>query len=239
MRSVFVGLAGSGKTSLAQFFANRDGMKIISTDKRFAEYCQDVNHPVVKAHMHAFTLEHSEIFDTALLSSTAKMIEAYGDKSFRDFEERAIAYMFEQGEMDNAIPDLGGAAFVRPGTREMLLKNGFVPVYIDAPREFIAANLLKDYETSKQTGQTMRGNYFACGQKAEEQNRSVPDALSAFSEEHRAARKEFYELAPVHVQVALDDSIEAVAKKVEQALESYGQKFSYSQSSNFNRPTLG
>lgn len=220
-----VGLAGSGKSSVTTYLAKEYDLTIVSTDKEFADICADLSHPVTQSYLHSFEKRFHYNYDVKILTSTAEMINCYGEKTFRDFEESAIIWMFQSGKMRNALPDLGGAAFMRSGTRQALQQAGITSVFIEASSDFIADNLFKDYMDCKKTGHIKRGNYFDCGQKAEQNNECVRTALKQFSENHRAARWSHYNQADTTVQVEQQDTIEQVAQKVECSVTQFNEKF--------------
>jgi shikimate kinase len=216
-----VGLAGTGKSSISSHIAREEGLTVISTDAYFAEVRADLKHPVTLAYMENFKETKQQDYDVSILSSTADMIGRYGNDTFRDYEEQTIVWMHQSGMMKNAIPDLGGAAFMRKGTRLALKDAGVVSIYVDAPSDSIAANLLKDYEEYKVTRNSARGNYMQVAEQAEAKGESALEALKALSESHRAARVEHYRKADICVMLDNGDTIAMAAGKVRGALDGY------------------
>ncbi len=152
-----------------------------------------------------------------IFHDSGRFIEEMGNKPFRDFEEFVIVSNLQNKAFNNVALDLGGAAFLREAVQKQLNECGFVTVFIDAPRERVAKNLLKDYLKSKETGIITRGNYYRTALKAEEAGQSAITALDKFSEENRASRNPSYAKANIKVTIDNSDSLQDMFAKVKNA----------------------
>lgn len=248
MRPLLIGLPGSGKSTTSALYAQKYGLKVVSTDALFRIYRAipatsseegsvirkrfltrvDSEFPDVAALVHEAAKPLDDV-DAKCKLSDSKLFRSFGEDVFRTYEIEMLKWLEENGIFAEAIPDLSASAPLYSENRELFSpKNGFVPVYIKIEKELLVERLLKDYLQFEETGKTKRGAYEIAVAKALESGnpdegsrvRIVADALLRQSEKDRAARERKYlEFCQATITVGEATTPEDVVSEVERILQ--------------------
>ena len=104
----FIGFMGVGKTTVGYKLANILNYKFIDTDKEIEKH---------------LNMQVSDIF------------LKYGEKYFRETEEKVITNLFDE-KINNTIFSLGGGAFLNEEVHNVIKKNS-ISVWLDAKIDII------------------------------------------------------------------------------------------------------
>lgn len=172
---LFIGLPGSGKSTLSKAFGQAHRMPVVETDVLFrrirglspasiqpeAEIMRQFL-AEVRVHSHRYIeLERdANTLDKNGLSALAdgRLFRRHGLDLFRRFEVLMLRWLHDEGHFEQRIVDLSASAPLFLENQTIFNKrNGFVPILLRPSIEMISKNLLDDYETYKQTKCTKRG----------------------------------------------------------------------------------
>jgi shikimate kinase len=186
-RPLFIGLPGSGKTTISTLVANHLGIKVVSTDPLFRYFrvipsISDIPESTVMRHFlmrvqedhpHKYSelLRDSEVVDEqgrCALHDGGYFRRQYGESIFRLFEIEMLKYLDESGYLSDKIVDLSGSApLYEENVALFSPERGYLAILLDADHNLICQNLIKDYETylsQRETGieNSIRGAYEMC-----------------------------------------------------------------------------
>jgi len=186
-RPLFIGLPGSGKTTISTLVANHLGIKVVSTDPLFRYFraipsISDIPESTVMRHFlmrvqedhpHKYSelVQDSEVVDKqgrCALHDGGYFRRQYGESIFRLFEIEMLKYLDESGELSDKIVDLSGSAPLYEENAAIFSpERGYLAILLDADHNLICQNLIKDYEaylSQRETGieNSIRGAYEMC-----------------------------------------------------------------------------
>jgi shikimate kinase len=186
-RPLFIGLPGSGKTTIATLVSNHLGIEVLSTDPLFRHFraipsISDISESIVMSrflvrvqqeypHKHSQLVRDSEIVDEqgrCTLHNGGYFRRQYGESIFRLFEIEMLKYLDESGSLIDKIVDLSGSAPLwEENVALFSLERGYLAILLDTDHDLIYQNLINDYETylsQRETGieNSIRGAYEMC-----------------------------------------------------------------------------
>ncbi|MFO0291163.1 MAG: hypothetical protein ACK507_00705 [bacterium] len=166
-RPLFIGLPGSGKTTISTLVANRLEIKVVSTDPLFRHFraippISDLPESTVMRrflmrvqqeypHKHSELVRDSEVADEqgrCALHDGGYFRRQYGESIFRLFEIEMLKYLDESGSLSDKIVDLSGSAPLWEENVDLFsTERGYLAILLDTDHDLICQNLIKDYET--------------------------------------------------------------------------------------------
>ena len=158
---VLLGFMGAGKTSVAAALAAKTNNQWVDLDE-FVEKNQG--------------------------KIISRIFEDSGEKQFREIETAALKEILSGGAA--RVVALGGGAWTIAENREIVRKNGFSSVWLDAPFEL-------------------------CWERIENEKQTRPLAANeTFARQLFAERRKIYELCDLRIEIEEKDSPENIADKI-------------------------
>ena len=174
---LFIGLPGSGKSTLSKAFGQAHRMPVVETDLLFRQIrglspastqpeADIMRQFLAEVRVHPFrytALERdANTLDKNGLSALAdgRLFRRHGEDLFRRFEVLMLRWLHDAGRFEQRIVDLSASAPLFQENQTIFNKrNGFVPILLRPSDEMLSKNLLDDYEIYKQTKSTKRGAF--------------------------------------------------------------------------------